>query len=159
MTAATPNNCAVINDFVARVNRTPRPSLRLSSLRAGAGRDRRAGALRARAASPDDPRDARVDARAPPRRPAEGHQDVRLDLQEPARPHRRAAARRGRGGPLAVGGARFSRKHANFVENAGGASTAEIVDADGAGRERVLERFGIELEPEVELLGDVRFPW
>ena len=28
-----------------------------------------------------------------------------------------------------------------------------------AGRERVLERFGVELEPEVQLLGEVRFPW
>jgi UDP-N-acetylenolpyruvoylglucosamine reductase len=27
------------------------------------------------------------------------------------------------------------------------------------GRERVRERFGIELEPEVELLGDARLPW
>ena len=28
-----------------------------------------------------------------------------------------------------------------------------------AGRALVRERFGIELEPEVQLLGDVRFPW
>ena len=27
------------------------------------------------------------------------------------------------------------------------------------GRRRVLERFGVELEPEVHTLGDVRFPW
>ena len=60
---------------------------------------------------------------------------------------------------LAVGGARFSRKHANFVENAGGASTADIVALMALGRERVLERFGIALEPEVELLGAVRLPW
>jgi len=60
---------------------------------------------------------------------------------------------------LAVGGARFSRKHANFVENAGAASTADIVELIAAGRRRVKERFGIELEPEVQLLGDVRFPW
>jgi UDP-N-acetylmuramate dehydrogenase len=60
---------------------------------------------------------------------------------------------------LAVGGARFSRKHANFVENVGGASTADVVELIAAGRLRVIERFGIELEPEVQLLGDVRFPW
>jgi len=60
---------------------------------------------------------------------------------------------------LAVGGARFSAKHANFVENAGDASTADIVALMALGRERVRERFGIELEPEVELLGDLRFPW
>jgi UDP-N-acetylmuramate dehydrogenase len=60
---------------------------------------------------------------------------------------------------LAVGGARFSRKHANFVENTGGASTADIVELMARGRALVLERFEIALEPEVELLGDVRFPW
>jgi UDP-N-acetylenolpyruvoylglucosamine reductase len=27
------------------------------------------------------------------------------------------------------------------------------------GRRRVLEQSGIELEPEVQTLGDVRFPW
>jgi UDP-N-acetylmuramate dehydrogenase len=60
---------------------------------------------------------------------------------------------------LAFGDARFSPKHANFVENTGNASTAEIVALIAAGRERVRQRFGIELEPEVQLLGDVRFPW
>jgi UDP-N-acetylmuramate dehydrogenase len=60
---------------------------------------------------------------------------------------------------LAVGGARFSRKHANFVENTGGATTADILELMALGRERVSARFGIELEPEVELLGEARFPW
>jgi UDP-N-acetylmuramate dehydrogenase len=60
---------------------------------------------------------------------------------------------------LAVGGARFSRKHANFVENAGDATTGDILALMALGRERVRERFGIVLEPEVELLGDARFPW
>jgi UDP-N-acetylmuramate dehydrogenase len=62
-------------------------------------------------------------------------------------------------GELRFGGARFSPKHANFVENTGGASTAEIVALIAAGRELVRERFGVELEPEVQLLGEVRFPW
>lgn len=60
---------------------------------------------------------------------------------------------------LAVGGARFASKHANFVENTGSASTAEIVELMALGRERVLERFGVSLEPEVQTLGPVRFPW
>ncbi|HEY7966812.1 MAG TPA: UDP-N-acetylmuramate dehydrogenase [Solirubrobacteraceae bacterium] len=60
---------------------------------------------------------------------------------------------------LRFGGARFSRKHANFVENTGGASTADILALLAAGRQRVRERFGIELEPEVQLLGDASFPW
>ncbi len=59
---------------------------------------------------------------------------------------------------LAVGGARFSAKHANFVENAGGATTADVLELMAAGRRLVHERFGLELEPEVQLLGDVRWP-
>lgn len=59
---------------------------------------------------------------------------------------------------LRVGGARFSPKHANFVENAGGASTADVLELMAAGRRRVYESFGVELEPEVQLLGEVRWP-
>ncbi len=62
-------------------------------------------------------------------------------------------------GGLTVGGARFSPKHANFVENTGEASTADVVALMAEGRRRVSERFGIELEPEVQTLGAVRFPW
>ena len=60
---------------------------------------------------------------------------------------------------LAIGGARFAEKHANFIENTGSASTADVIAVMAAGRGRVLERFGVELEPEVQTLGDVRFPW
>jgi UDP-N-acetylenolpyruvoylglucosamine reductase len=60
---------------------------------------------------------------------------------------------------LAVGGARFSPKHANFVENTGDASTSDVLAVMAEGRRRVLERFGVELEPEVQTLGDVRLPW
>jgi UDP-N-acetylenolpyruvoylglucosamine reductase len=56
---------------------------------------------------------------------------------------------------LTVGGARFSDKHANFVENMGDATTADVVALMGEGRRRVRERFGVELEPEVQFLGDV----
>jgi UDP-N-acetylenolpyruvoylglucosamine reductase len=56
---------------------------------------------------------------------------------------------------VAVGGARFSEKHANFVENMGEATTADVVALMAAGRRRVRERFGVELEPEVQLLGDL----
>jgi UDP-N-acetylmuramate dehydrogenase len=58
-----------------------------------------------------------------------------------------------------AGGARFSPKHANFIENTGSASTADVLTVMAEGRRRVLERFGIELEPEVQTLGDVRFRW
>lgn len=56
---------------------------------------------------------------------------------------------------MAVGGARFSDKHANFVENGGEATTADVVALMAEGRRRVHERFGVTLEPEVQLLGDV----
>jgi UDP-N-acetylenolpyruvoylglucosamine reductase len=56
---------------------------------------------------------------------------------------------------LAVGGARFSEKHANFVENKGDATTADVVALMAEGRRRVRERFGVELEPEVQFLGEV----
>jgi UDP-N-acetylmuramate dehydrogenase len=59
---------------------------------------------------------------------------------------------------LQVGGARFSPTHANFVENAGEATTADVLALIAAGRRRVHERFGVVLEPEVQLLGEVRWP-
>jgi UDP-N-acetylenolpyruvoylglucosamine reductase len=60
---------------------------------------------------------------------------------------------------LAVGGARFALKHANFIENTGTATTADVLAVMAEGRRRVLERFGVALEPEVQTLGEVRFPW
>jgi UDP-N-acetylenolpyruvoylglucosamine reductase len=59
---------------------------------------------------------------------------------------------------LRVGGARFSPKHANFVENFDGASTADVLELMAAGRRCVHERFGVVLEPEVQTLGEVRWP-
>jgi UDP-N-acetylmuramate dehydrogenase len=59
---------------------------------------------------------------------------------------------------LRVGGARFSEKHANFVENEGEATTADVLELMTEGRRRVHERFGIALEPEVQRLGELRWP-
>jgi UDP-N-acetylenolpyruvoylglucosamine reductase len=61
-------------------------------------------------------------------------------------------------GGLQVGGARLSPKHANFVENTGGATTADILEVMAEARRRVHERFGVTLEPEVQVLGDVSWP-
>src|SRR5215216_4677367 len=47
---------------------------------------------------------------------------------------------------LTVGGARFSEKHANFVENMGEATTADVIALMGEGRRSVREHFGVELE-------------
>ncbi len=59
---------------------------------------------------------------------------------------------------LAVGGARLSAKHANFVENSGSATTAEVIAVMAAARLRVKQRFGVELEPEVQVLGEIDWP-
>jgi UDP-N-acetylenolpyruvoylglucosamine reductase len=59
---------------------------------------------------------------------------------------------------LRHGGARFSEKHANFVENMGEATTADVLALMAEGRRRVQEEFGVELEPEVQMLGDVDVP-
>ncbi len=59
---------------------------------------------------------------------------------------------------LRIGGAGFSEKHANFIVNHGEASTADVVAVMAEGWRRVRERFGIELEPEVQALGPVEFP-
>ncbi len=108
-----------------------------------------------------DSRDDPVDARAPPRRPAEGHPHLRLDLQEPARRAPPESCSRPRASPTSPSaGPASRRKHANFVENVGDAQHRRHPRArspPGASASR--ERFGIELEPEVQLLGDVRFPW
>jgi UDP-N-acetylenolpyruvoylglucosamine reductase len=59
---------------------------------------------------------------------------------------------------LAVGGARFSEKHANFVENDGTATTGDVLALMAEGARRVRERFGVELEPEVQVLGRIEWP-
>ena len=59
---------------------------------------------------------------------------------------------------LTIGGAGFSDKHANFIVNHGEATTAEVLAVMAEGRRRVKERFGVELEPEVQTLGPVELP-
>ncbi len=59
---------------------------------------------------------------------------------------------------LRVGGASFSAKHANFVDNDGTATTADILALMAEGRRRVHELTGVVLEPEVQVLGEVEWP-
>jgi UDP-N-acetylmuramate dehydrogenase len=59
---------------------------------------------------------------------------------------------------IEIGGARLSPKHANFVENMGTATTADVLAVMAAARRRVHDRFGVELEPEVQVLGDAEWP-
>ena len=58
----------------------------------------------------------------------------------------------------AVGGAVISPKHANFIENAGGATTADALALMAEARRRAREQFGVELQHEVELLGPIEIP-
>ena len=57
-----------------------------------------------------------------------------------------------------IGGAQISPKHANFIENAGGAESADAVALIAEARRRALEQFGVRLEPEVQLLGPIEVP-
>jgi UDP-N-acetylenolpyruvoylglucosamine reductase len=59
---------------------------------------------------------------------------------------------------LRRGGVRFSDKHANFVENDRDGTTADVLALMAEGRRRVHERFGVTLEPEVQILGEVEWP-
>ncbi|MDR3126374.1 MAG: UDP-N-acetylmuramate dehydrogenase [Rickettsiales bacterium] len=51
-----------------------------------------------------------------------------------------------------LGGAEVSRLHANFIVNLGGATSADIAALMALVQERVRERFGVELEPEIRFL-------
>jgi UDP-N-acetylmuramate dehydrogenase len=57
-----------------------------------------------------------------------------------------------------VGGAVVSPMHANFIENAGGATTADCLALMAESRRRVREQHGVELEHEVVLLGGIAIP-
>jgi UDP-N-acetylenolpyruvoylglucosamine reductase len=52
-----------------------------------------------------------------------------------------------------IGGAVVSPKHANFIENAGGATSADCLALIDEARRRAREQHGVELEHEVVLLG------
>ena len=57
-----------------------------------------------------------------------------------------------------IGGALISPRHANFIENADGATSADALALMAEARARVRERFGIELEHEVRFLGPLELP-
>ena len=52
------------------------------------------------------------------------------------------------------GGAQFSPKHANFMMNVGGATAADVHYLMDLARQKVREQFGIEMEPEIEFIGE-----
>lgn len=56
---------------------------------------------------------------------------------------------------FSIGGARISEKHANFIVNPAGAGTAADIEALVEHAQRtVRERFGVELLPEVRIVGE-----
>jgi UDP-N-acetylmuramate dehydrogenase len=57
-----------------------------------------------------------------------------------------------------IGGARVSPVHANFIENTGDATSADVIALMVEARRRARERFGVELEHEVQMVGDIRLP-
>jgi UDP-N-acetylenolpyruvoylglucosamine reductase len=57
-----------------------------------------------------------------------------------------------------IGGAQISPRHANFIENTNGASSADAIGLMAEARRRAHEQFGVELEHEVEFLGSIELP-
>lgn len=55
---------------------------------------------------------------------------------------------------FAVGGAQVSEKHCGFVINKGDATAADIVELMNQVSEKVFQKFGVTLEPEVRRLGE-----
>jgi UDP-N-acetylmuramate dehydrogenase len=58
----------------------------------------------------------------------------------------------------AIGGALISPRHANFIENGGGATSRDCLELIAEARRRVFERFGYPLEHEVRFLGPLELP-
>jgi UDP-N-acetylenolpyruvoylglucosamine reductase len=57
-----------------------------------------------------------------------------------------------------IGGAQISPRHANFIENADGARSADAIALMTEARRRAWEQFGVELQHEVEFLGPLELP-
>jgi UDP-N-acetylmuramate dehydrogenase len=57
-----------------------------------------------------------------------------------------------------IGGATISPRHANFIENAGGARSEDALALMAEARRRALATFGVELRREVQFLGSLELP-
>ena len=55
---------------------------------------------------------------------------------------------------FSYGGAQVSEKHCGFVINRGDATARDIVTLMKMVNEKVMEKFGVALEPEVKMIGD-----
>ena len=57
-----------------------------------------------------------------------------------------------------IGGALISPRHANFIENSGGATSADCIALMAEARRRVHDEFGVVLQHEVQFLGPLELP-
>ena len=55
---------------------------------------------------------------------------------------------------LAIGDAQVSEKHAGFVVNVGNATASDVLDLIQEVQRRVLSEHGVQLEPEVRMIGE-----
>jgi len=55
---------------------------------------------------------------------------------------------------IKVGNAQFSQKHANFILNLGGAKAKDVLELIKIAKEKVKEKFGVELKEEIFLVGE-----
>ena len=55
---------------------------------------------------------------------------------------------------LSIGGAQVSQLHSGFIINTGGATATDILQLMQVVQARVLEEFGVELKPEVRIIGE-----
>ena len=53
-----------------------------------------------------------------------------------------------------IGACQISERHGNFIVNQGGAKATEVRQLMELAKSEVRKKFGIELVPEVKLLGD-----
>ncbi len=84
-----------------------------------------------------------------PRQPSAGS----VFRNPPDRPAGRLIEEAG-GKGMQIGGARVSERHANFIVNRGGATATDIIALIEAVQKLVRKQFGIELQPEVRIIGE-----
>lgn len=57
---------------------------------------------------------------------------------------------------MRIGGAMVSNRHANFILNVDHARASDVLELMSIGRQRVYERFGVDLEPEIRYVSSHR---
>ena len=55
---------------------------------------------------------------------------------------------------VSVGGAQVSELHSGFIVNKGNATATDIIQLMELVQKKVYEKFGVNLEPEVRIIGD-----